>query len=108
MPVDAFPFQRQQPGHATEDVGGEMLNANPGKQQVAGIVCQQTDVLPSGLSRPAYETVARRQMARCRRPSQAGNRSVLGVDGRGRDRPFERPPAQIRTGAASAYGSYLG
>ena len=29
------------------------------------------------------------------------------ICGRGRDRPCGRPPAQIRTGAASAYGSYL-
>lgn len=28
--------------------------------------------------------------------------------GRGRDRSRERPPAQIRTGRITAYGSYLG
>src|SRR5262249_2932704 len=27
---------------------------------------------------------------------------------RGRDRPCERPPAQIRTGGITSYGSYLG
>jgi Phosphodiester glycosidase len=31
-----------------------------------------------------------------------------GSSGRGRNRPRGRPPAQIRTGTASAYGSYLG
>jgi hypothetical protein len=28
--------------------------------------------------------------------------------GRGRDRPFGRPPAQIRTCSITAYGSYFG
>jgi hypothetical protein len=33
---------------------------------------------------------------------------LLKSNGRGRNRPCGRPPAQIRTGAASAYGSCLG
>jgi hypothetical protein len=32
----------------------------------------------------------------------------LCFEGRGRDRSYERPPAQIRTGRITAYGSYLG
>jgi hypothetical protein len=34
--------------------------------------------------------------------------AIASYTGRGRDRPFGRPPAQIRTCRITAYGSYFG
>ena len=40
--------------------------------------------------------------------SVSGCRPPCSTRGRGRERPFGRPPAQIRTCGITAYGSYLG
>jgi hypothetical protein len=60
-------------------------------------------LMPSGL--PAHAQERREPMGPLRVHPQ--NPRYF-TDGRGRERPCGRPPAQIRTCGITAYGSYLG
>jgi lysophospholipase L1-like esterase len=48
------------------------------------------------------------KISRCRAIALASNLGIAANPGRGRDGGHPSPPAQIRTGATNAYGSYLG
>jgi hypothetical protein len=56
------------------------------------------------MMRDIIEEPQRSQMAPCRRNPLGGSRDFY----RGRDDGYPPPPAQIRTCATNAYGSYLG
>ncbi|OHE18023.1 MAG: hypothetical protein A2X96_11825 [Syntrophobacterales bacterium GWC2_56_13] len=66
LPVAAQPFQTH-----GQELGGKMLNLNPGQNQKADIVDHQMKVFPLGLFSPANEDIPIPDLPGCRCPSEA-------------------------------------
>src|ERR1039458_349724 len=58
-------------------MGGQVRHRDPGQNQKARIIGEETDVAPPCFCIPADETVAAAQVPRCRTPGQTGNRPSL-------------------------------
>src|SRR5213593_587885 len=80
MSVDTCPVLGQRSRHATENVRSEVRDLDPARDQKARVIGKEADVLPPGFCRPADEAVTGAKMTRRRRPGQAGNRPIYGVD----------------------------
>src|SRR5919202_2024605 len=77
VPVHLFPVTRQRCRHAAENVRGQMRHLNPGQNQKARVISDETNVALAGFLAPADVAVAAPQMARRRTPGQAGDGTSL-------------------------------
>src|SRR5437764_6241740 len=70
MSVDPLPITRQHQRHPTQNVGGQMRNLNPWRDQKPCVVGNETNIAAPGVRRPSDETIAWPQMSWRRRPGQ--------------------------------------
>jgi hypothetical protein len=76
--VDLIPVPGYAPAVQSQQVGGQVRDPNPGKNQESTLVGDQMEVFLSGLCTPSDKSVPHSDVPWSRRPEQTGNGSAVG------------------------------
>ncbi len=77
MPIDLLPISGDPSGHPCQQMGGKILDADPGWQEKSRVVGQQMEIIAPHLAIPSNEAVPAADVPRGGGPRKTGDGAFL-------------------------------